>query len=63
MISDETIAKIVNEVIRQMLYNEENTKIVSTKQYVIPLIETTEDFNREIERINKLKKETLINLG
>ena len=39
-----------------MLYNEENTKIVSTKQYMIPIIETTEDFNREIERINKLKK-------
>lgn len=50
---DELISKIVNEVIRQLINNGD--VIITEQTYKIPIIETIEDFNAEVDRINKLK--------
>lgn len=56
MTKDELISKIVNEVIRQLMSTGEIVVTEVQQTYKIPVIETIEDFNAEVDRINKIKK-------
>ena len=55
---DELISKIVNEVIRQIINTGDIVITEYQQTYKIPVIETIEDFNAEVDRINKIKKNT-----
>ena len=48
---DELISKIVNEVIRQLISTGDIVITEYQQTYKIPVIETIEDFNKEVNRV------------
>lgn len=52
---DELISKIVNEVIRQLINTGEIIITEYQQTYKIPVIETIEDFNKEVNRVTNKK--------